>query len=87
MQSGIAPASRRKLLRKMSCGGRREPEDLGDEPRCQSADAPARISATLRTAFAIRAGNHHHVTISIAEPNLSVIGSGVNVRFFDNLSP
>ena len=39
----------------------------------------------LRTAFTVRTGNYHHITVGIAEPNFLVLGSGVDVRFFDDL--
>jgi hypothetical protein len=38
-----------------------------------------------RTTFTVRTGNDHHITVGIAEPNLSVPGRGIDVRFFDNL--
>src|SRR5262249_10360545 len=39
----------------------------------------------LRTAFTVRTGNHHHITVGIAEPNFPMLGPRVDVRFFDNL--
>ena len=42
-------------------------------------------SPPLRTAFAVRTGNHHDVTVGIAEPSLPVPGRGVDVRFQDDL--
>jgi hypothetical protein len=43
--------------------------------------------AVFRTAFTIRTGNHHYITVGIAEPNFPVLGPGVDVRFFDDLGP
>jgi hypothetical protein len=47
----------------------------------------ATTAQRLGTAFTIRTGNHHHITIRIAEPNFPVLGPGVDVRFFDDLGP
>jgi hypothetical protein len=44
-------------------------------------------STSLGTALTIRACNDHYITIGIAEPNLSVSGGRVGVRFFDNFRP
>jgi hypothetical protein len=41
----------------------------------------------LGTAFAVWTGDHHHIPIGIAKPNLPVPGRRVDVRFFDDLRP
>ena len=40
---------------------------------------------TLPIVLTVVTGEHHHIAIGIAEPNLSVLGGGVDVRFFDDL--
>jgi hypothetical protein len=39
----------------------------------------------LRAALTVRAGNHHDITVSIAEPKLPVLGGRIDVRLKDNL--
>jgi len=41
----------------------------------------------LRAAFTVRTGDNHNVAIGVAEPNLPVLGRGVDVRFFNDLRP
>jgi len=42
---------------------------------------------SLRTYFAIRARDHHHITVRIAEPYFFVLGCRVNPRFLNHFSP
>ncbi len=44
-----------------------------------------RRSRKLQTAFTVRIGHHHHVTVGIAKPDLLVSGTKVGVRLLNNL--
>ena len=46
-----------------------------------------RAEAFLGAAFTVRTGNHDHITIGIAEPNLPMLGCRIEVWFFDDLGP
>ena len=41
--------------------------------------------ALLGTAFTVPTGEHHHIPVQIAQPNLPVSGRGIEVSVFDNL--
>lgn len=51
---------------------------------CLSRTDDSAVVPSLGTALTIRTCNDHYITIGVAEPNLSVLGRGVDVRLFDN---
>lgn len=44
-------------------------------------EAPRRLG----TVFAVRTGNHHHISVGIVQPDFPVLRRGVDVRFEDDL--
>jgi hypothetical protein len=61
-------------------------------PNCLSLVLYSRLTnglaaQMLRSAFTVRTGNNHHITVRIAEPNLLVPGRWVDVRLLDDLGP
>jgi hypothetical protein len=45
------------------------------------------VARRLGTAFAVWTGDHHHIPVGIAKPNLPVPGRRIDARFFDDLRP